>query len=93
VVDADGAVVGLSLFTGVTANERRGLSLATVDPNVPLGAEVRVVWGEPDGGSRKTTVEPHEQISVRAVVSPAPYSVTARTEYHGGWRTADAGSR
>ncbi|WP_433876289.1 vanillate/3-O-methylgallate O-demethylase [Sinomonas atrocyanea] len=93
VVDADGAVVGLSLFTGVTANERRGLSLATVDPNVPLGAEVRVVWGEPDGGSRKTTVEPHEQISVRAVVSPAPYSVTARTEYHGGWRTAGAGSR
>jgi vanillate/3-O-methylgallate O-demethylase len=88
VVDADGTVVGLSLFTGVTANERRGLSLATVDPNVAIGTEVRVVWGEPDGGSRKTTVEPHEQVHVRAVVSPAPYAVTARTEYHGGWRTA-----
>ena len=88
VVDADGTVVGLSLFTGVSANERRGLSLATVDPNVEIGTEVRVVWGEPDGGSRKTTVEPHEQFQVRAVVSPAPYSVTARTEYHGGWRTA-----
>jgi vanillate/3-O-methylgallate O-demethylase len=88
VVDADGTTVGLSLFTGVTANERRGLSLATVDPNVEIGTEVRVIWGEPDGGSRKTTVEPHEQVSVRAVVSPAPYAVTARTEYHGGWRTA-----
>jgi vanillate/3-O-methylgallate O-demethylase len=88
VVDADGTGVGLSLFTGVTANERRGLSLATVDPNVEIGTEVRVIWGEPDGGSRKTTVEPHEQFSVRAVVSPAPYAVTARTEYHGGWRTA-----
>ncbi len=93
VVDADGTGVGLSLFTGVTANERRGLSLATVDPNVELGTEVRVIWGEPDGGSRKTTVEPHEQISVRAVVSAAPYAVTARTEYHGGWRTAAAGAR
>ena len=88
VVDADGTVVGLSLFTGVTANERRGLSLATVDPNVEIGTELRVIWGEPDGGSGKTTVEPHEQYTVRAVVSPVPYSVTARTEYHGGWRTA-----
>ena len=87
-IDANGDTVGLSLFTGVTANEKRGLSLATVDADVPIGAEVRVVWGEPDGGSRKTTVEPHEQLEVRAVVSPVPYAVTARTEYHGGWRTA-----
>ncbi|SFS12609.1 vanillate/3-O-methylgallate O-demethylase [Microbacterium sp. cf046] len=88
VIDANGDTVGLSLFTGVTANEKRGLSLATVDAEVPIGAEVRVVWGEPNGGSKKTTVEPHEQLAVRAVVSPVPYAVTARTEYHGGWRTA-----
>ena len=87
VLDADGKTVGMSLFTGVTANEKRGLSLATVDADVPVGAEVRVVWGEPDGGSGKTTVEPHEQIAIRAVVSPVPYAETARTEYHGGWRT------
>lgn len=90
VVDANDAVVGLSLFTGYSANERKGLSLATVDPDVPLGAEVRVIWGEPDGGSRKTTVEPHEQLAVRAVVSPAPYAETARESYHGGWRSATA---
>ncbi|QAY58856.1 aminomethyl transferase family protein [Microbacterium protaetiae] len=88
VIDAGGDTVGLSLFTGITANEKRGLSLATVHRDVPIGAEVRVVWGEPDGGSRKTTVEPHEQIAVRAVVSPVPYAVTARAEYHGGWRTS-----
>ncbi|MCX6502886.1 MAG: aminomethyl transferase family protein [Microbacterium sp.] len=87
VIDADGNTVGLSLFTGVTANEKRGLSLATVSADVPVGAEVRVVWGEPDGGSGKTTVEPHEQIAIRAVVSPVPYAETARSEYHGGWRT------
>jgi vanillate/3-O-methylgallate O-demethylase len=88
VLDADDNVVGLSLFTGYSANERKGLSLATVDPEVPLGAEVRVLWGEPGGGSEKTTVEPHEQFAVRAVVSPAPYAETARADYHAGWRSA-----
>jgi vanillate/3-O-methylgallate O-demethylase len=88
VLDADGTLVGLSMFAGYSANERRALSLATVNPDVPIGAEVRVIWGEPDGGSRKTTVQPHEQLAVRAVVSPAPYSVVARETYHHGWRTA-----
>jgi vanillate/3-O-methylgallate O-demethylase len=92
VIDADGNVVGLSLFTGYSVNERRALSLATVNPDVPLGAEVRVIWGEPDGGSRKTTVQPHEQLPVRAIVSPAPYSKMARETYHHGWRTAAAAS-
>ncbi|MGM0931270.1 MAG: vanillate/3-O-methylgallate O-demethylase [Actinomycetota bacterium] len=90
IVDADGTNVGLSLFTGYSANEKRALSLATVNPDVEIGTEVKVVWGEPDGGTRKTTVEPHRQLEVRAVVSPAPYSVTARNEYRGGWRTAQA---
>ncbi len=72
VQDADGRTIGLSLFTGYSANERQALSLATLDPDVPLGAEVRVIWGEPDGGSRKTTVQPHEQFAVRAIVSPTP---------------------
>lgn len=90
VVDADGRTVGLSMFTGYSYNERKGLSLATLDPNVPEGTELKVVWGEPDGGSRKTTVEPHEQLEVRAVVSPVPYSEVVRKDYHGGWRTASA---
>jgi vanillate/3-O-methylgallate O-demethylase len=88
VVDADGSLVGLSLFTGYSANERKALSLATVNPDVPLGAEVQVIWGEPNGGSRKTTVQPHEQLAVRAVVSPAPYAAMARETYRPGWRTA-----
>jgi len=87
VIDANGKVVGLSLFTGYSANERAGLSLATVDPDVPIGAEVKVVWGEPDGGSRKLTVEPHEQIEVRAIVSPAPYAKVVREQYQPGWRS------
>jgi vanillate/3-O-methylgallate O-demethylase len=90
VLDADGEVVGYSMFSGYSANEKRALSLATIDPRVEIGTEVTVVWGEPGGGSRKTTVEPHKQLRVRAVVSPVPYSVTARTEYAEGWRTAAA---
>jgi vanillate/3-O-methylgallate O-demethylase len=87
VVDAGGNVVGFSMFTGYSANERTALSLGTVNPDVPEGAEVKVVWGEPDGGTSKAAVEPHEQLEVRAVVSPVPYSAVARSEYHGGWRT------
>jgi vanillate/3-O-methylgallate O-demethylase len=88
VLDPDGNVIGYSMFSGYSANEKRALSLATINPNVEIGSEVTVVWGEPGGGSRKTTVQPHKQIHVRAVVSPVPYSVTARTEYAEGWRTA-----
>ncbi|MDN5704855.1 MAG: aminomethyl transferase family protein [Yaniella sp.] len=90
VTDADGNVVGVSMFTGYTANERRGLSLATVDANVPEGAELSVTWGEPDGGSAKLSVEPHEQKTVRAIVSPVPYSTVARESYQSGWRTQGA---
>jgi len=88
VVDADGEVVGLSLFTGYSANEKRALSLATVAPEIELGTELRVIWGEPDGGTRKTTVEPHRQKEVRVIVSPVPYAEVARKEYATGWRTS-----
>lgn len=87
VVDAGGRTVGLSMFTGYSWNEKSALSLATVSPEIPVGTEVRVVWGEEDGGTRKTTVEPHKQLEVRAIVSSAPYSRVARETYHHGWRT------
>lgn len=90
VLAPDGSVVGLSMFSGYSANERRALSLATIDPSIELGTELELVWGEPDGGTSKKTVTPHDQIKVRVIVSPTPYSVTARKEYAEGWRTASA---
>jgi vanillate/3-O-methylgallate O-demethylase len=87
VIDPDGATAGVSMFSGYSANERCALSLATIDPGVELGTEVTVLWGEPDGGSAKTTVQPHRQIEVRAIVSPVPYAETARLQYAEGWRT------
>ena len=88
-VNAGGKTVGVSMFTGYSYNERTALSLAAVSADVSIGDEVTVVWGEPDGGTVKTTVEPHEQMEVRAVVSPAPYSRVARETYHSGWRTGE----
>lgn len=89
-VTVNGKMVGLSLFTGYSANERKVLSLATVDPEVKVGDEVTVIWGEPDGGTKKTTVGPHRQIEVRATVSPVPYSEVVRSTYAKGWRTRNA---
>jgi len=81
---------GFSLFTGYSYNERSMLSLAIVDPDIEIGNEVKVVWGEEHGGTKKTTVEPHQQIEIRAIVSPLPYSKVAREEYANGWRTGSA---
>jgi vanillate/3-O-methylgallate O-demethylase len=88
VVDAGGKTVGLSMFTGYSYNEKQALSLATVDPEIPVGTEVRVVWGEENGGTRKTTVEPHKQLEVRVIVSPVPYGRVARETYKQGWRSS-----
>ncbi len=89
-LDRDGKTVGLSMFSGYSANEKCALSLGTVDPAIEIGTELTLMWGEPNGGSGKTTVQPHEQLAIRAIVSPVPYSVTARLEYQSGWRTAGA---
>src|SRR5204862_7594533 len=87
VIDGDGRTVGLSMFTGYSYNEKQALSLATVRPEIPIGAEPRVEWGEENGGTRKTTVEPHRQTEVRGIVRPVPYSRLARATYQRGWRT------
>lgn len=86
-VTLDGKSVGFSMFTGYSHNERCGLSLGIVDSSVDVGDELKLVWGEEDGGTRKPTVEPHRQCEVRVKVAPTPYSRDARESYHEGWRT------
>jgi vanillate/3-O-methylgallate O-demethylase len=82
-----GRIVGFSMFSGYSYNERSMLSLGTVDPDVQVGDVLTLVWGEEGGGTKKTTVEPHEQIEIRVKVSPVPYSRDARETYAEGWRT------
>jgi len=86
-VTMGGKVVGFSMFGGYSYNERTVLSLGVVDPKVEIGDVLTLVWGEEQGGTRKTTVEPHVQLEIRVKVSPTPYSQDAREGYHAGWRT------
>ena len=90
VLDPSGAPVGFSMWTGYSEYEGTALSLATLDPNVEIGTEVKVVWGEPDGGSSKATVEPHRPFEVRATVSPTPYAAVVRSDYEKTSRTVAA---
>ena len=81
-VSKDGAPVGLSHYPVYTSNVAGWISLALVDEAVAApGTEVSITWGEPDGGTRKPTVERHVQTEVGATVAPCPISVTARESY------------
>jgi len=87
-VVSGGRTVGFSMFSGFSYNERSMLSLGIVNPDIEVGTEVKIVWGEPGGGTQKTTVERHRQLEIRATVSPVPYSKVVRESYAKGWRTA-----
>jgi len=81
-------MVGLSTWIGYTANEGKFLTLAMMDQGFAApGTEVSLLWGEPNGGTSKPTVEPHVQTEIKAVVAPVPYSEVARDNYAEGWRT------
>jgi len=87
-VEKDGQIVGLSTWIGYTANEGKMITLAIVDESVAApGTEVELIWGEPDGGTAKPTVEKHRQVTIRATVAPVPYSEVARTGYAPSWRS------
>jgi len=65
---------------------RQMLSLGVVDPDVKLGDQLTLVWGEENGGTKKTTVERHKQAEIRVKVAPVPYASEVRQDYGGGWR-------
>jgi vanillate/3-O-methylgallate O-demethylase len=90
-VKSGGKIVGLSMFGGMSWNERQMLSLGVVDPEIKQGDVLTLVWGEENGGTKKTTVERHaKQFDIRVKVSPVPYSRDAREAYGGGWRVHQA---
>jgi vanillate/3-O-methylgallate O-demethylase len=87
----NGRTVGASMFAGYSYNERRQLSLGIIDEACAApGTAATLVWGEPDGGTRKTTVERHRQFEIRAIVAPVPYAREVREGYQAGWRTTGA---
>lgn len=81
-IQKDGKMVGISTYPVYTSNGRRWISLSMIDEGLSApGTEVTVLWGEPNGGTSKPTVERHVQMEVRAVVGPAPFSEQAREDY------------
>src|SRR5690606_30181898 len=84
-------MVGMSMFNGYSFNERCMLSLGVVDPGINEGDVLTLVWGEPDGGTEKTSTERHKQAEIRVRVSPTPYASEARENYADSWRTRQSG--
>lgn len=73
-------MVGLSTYPCYLATDHQWVSLATIDEaDAQFGDEVTVIWGEPNGGSRKPGVERHVQKEIRATIQPWPYSKQAQT--------------
>ena len=83
----EGKLVGMSMFSGYSWNERAQLSLGVLDPGIQENDVLTLVWGEENGGTRKPTVERHKQKEVRVRVASVPYSAVARETYAKGWRT------
>lgn len=80
-IEVNGKTVGLSSWTGYSANERAMLSLGAIEAEFAKpGTEVTLVWGE-DTPSSKVQVEDHVQVKIRAIVQPAPLVEKARTDY------------
>ena len=67
---ADGRPIGLSVYAAYTIAVGSWFSIGIIDEDaVDFGREVLLTWGEPDGGTRKPTVEPHVQTSIRATMT------------------------
>lgn len=74
-----GKMIGISTYPCYLSVDRRWISLATIDEaEAAFGRQVTVIWGEPDGGSRKPGVERHMQKEIRATIHPWPYSRQAK---------------
>lgn len=78
----NGRQVGISCYPVYTSNYRRWISLCMLDEDVATeGQELKVLWGEPGGGTQKPVVERHIQTEMRATVTQAPISDQARESY------------
>jgi vanillate/3-O-methylgallate O-demethylase len=74
-VSSQGQPAGRSTYCSYTVNIGTFASIGVIDEEYARdGAELTLVWGEPDGGSAKPGVERHVQTEIRAKVSSVPLS-------------------
>ena len=69
-VRSDGRSIGLSVYAAYTIAVGGWFSIGIIEEDaIAFGSEVSLVWGEPDGGTAKPTVEPHIQTEIRATMT------------------------
>jgi glycine cleavage system aminomethyltransferase T len=74
-IERDGQLIGVSRSIAYSSNVRSWISLCTIDEDaLQYGAQVELVWGEPNGGSQNLSVERHTQTRIRATIAPKPFS-------------------
>ncbi len=74
-IESTGRLIGLSTTAIYSSNARSFLSLCMINtPDLVNGAEVSLVWGEPDGGSANWAVERHSQTRIRATIGGKPFA-------------------
>ncbi len=72
-VQHEGKDVGVSFYPVYSEAMRSCMSLASIAPELAKdGQELTLIWGEPDGGSGKPTVERHIQKVIRVKVDAKP---------------------
>lgn len=82
VLNAKGERVGIATYSSFIAPDGAWVSLAVVDEaHAANGESLHIVWGEPNGGSRRPNVERHVQATVQATVSGWPFSALAQKGY------------
>lgn len=72
-VQKSGITKGVSINPTYTVDAARWFSIGIVEEDIAaVGTSLTVIWGEPDGGTDKPTVEPHVQHEVRVTVADSP---------------------
>jgi vanillate/3-O-methylgallate O-demethylase len=80
-VSNDSKAVGLSHYPVYTSNVGGWISLALLDEGVAEpGTDVSLTWGEPDGGTKKPTVERHVQTEIACTVELCPILRSGKRE-------------
>ncbi len=85
-----GKQVGMSCSPATPSMKRCMLSLGIVENDINVGDVLTLVWGEPNGGSGKTSTERHKQKEIRVRVSPTPMQPKPVDNYADSWRTKKA---
>lgn len=78
-VRAGGRTAGIASESVYFHPDRKIVAIAVVDPDIEIGDEVTLLWGDKSKGER--------QLEVRATVNQSPRAKIARESYaKGGWR-------